>query len=195
MSRGTYGGGPKDWVPGSGSKSRTAVELERYLKSVVLVDGDGEVDLGRKGPVYIAIVHDGSGFSPAAAIAVDQNMYHDLSGDVLERAYEILQERDMKNETYVKELQEEWGDRWEEILTEAYDGKVFTLKTPVEAASVIFDDPAAKRLLEVMDPKLACEYCGEHEHVTLVHFESSDPPARMCRECIQDREDREDRED
>lgn len=195
MSRGTYGGGPKDWVPGSGSKSRTAVDLEGWLRSVVLVGGKGEVDIAMKSAVYVAIVHDGSGFNPAAVIVADQNQYHDLSSEVLEEAYEILKDRDMKDESRVKELQDEWGDRWDEILTEAYDGKVWTFQKAAHAASAIMEDKAASRFIKIIDPAKACEYCGEHEHVTLVHFESSDPPARVCRECIQDREDREDRED
>lgn len=179
--------GPKDWIPGHSQMSK---DVERYLKSVVLVGGEGEIDLGRKSPVYVAIVHDGSGFNPAAAIVVDQSLFQSLSHEVFEKAYEILEDRDLKDEARVKELQDEWGDRWGEILTEAYDGHVWTFRNPVHAASAILTDPEAKRLVKIVDPAMACEYCGEPEGVRLVHFDSPDPPARMCAECRQGREER-----
>lgn len=187
------GSGPKDWFPGG--RSRETRELEIWLKACVLIGGEGEIDIAMKGPVYIAIVHDGSGFNPAAAIAVDQNQYHDLSNDVLEKAYEVLQDHNMKNEAYVKELQDEWGDRWEEILTEAYDGKVWTFQKAAHAANAILTDKDAKRLIGIEDPAKACEYCGEPENVRLVHFDNrSDPPALMCRSCREEREERAERE-
>lgn len=130
------------------SKSRE--ELERYLQGVAIIGGEGSLRLDSAGPAYVAIIHDGSGFVPGAAIAVDQNPYHDLSNDVLETAHEIMAEDAKKDEKYVAELQEEWGDRWEDILTDSFGGKVWTL-SPAEAAAAIRTYPRAARYVEIED--------------------------------------------
>jgi hypothetical protein len=180
--------GPKDWSPGKSAQSR---DLESWLKGVVLVGGKGEIDIAMKSPVYVAVVHDGSGFNPAAVIVVDQNMYHDLSSEVLEEAFEILKDRDLQDKVHVQELMDEWGDRWEEILTEGYDGRTWTINKPAFAAAAIQGVVTAARLIKILDSAKACEYCGEPEGVRLVRFETSDPPALMCRECREERDDRE----
>lgn len=102
-------------------------DFERYLQGVVILDGDGIVRLDDEDPVHVGIVHDSSGYNPGAAIFVDQNRYHATQDTVIQEAYDILFHKDMENEEHVKELQEEWGDRWDEILTEAYDGKAWTM--------------------------------------------------------------------
>lgn len=142
--------GPKDWIPGRAGHTQ-ADDLVRHLQGVVILGGKGSIDVGQKGPVYISIVHDGSGFNPGAAIGVDQNMYHDLGQDTLEEAFEILKDRDLNNEEHVRELREEWGDRWEEILTEAYGGKTWTFKDPKVAAAALKMDKRAMKYVEIED--------------------------------------------
>jgi hypothetical protein len=134
-------------------ESKSREELERYLESVVILGGEGTIQLAAKGPVYVAVVHDGSGFNPGAAIAIDQNQY-DLSADVLETAHEIMREDAEKNTEYVAELREEWGDRWEEILTEAFDGKVWTFEDPAEAAAAIQTSKRALEYVEIEEAEL-----------------------------------------
>lgn len=130
------------------SKSRE--ELERYLEGVVILGGEGSLQLDSAGPAYVAVIHDGSGFTPGAAIAVDQNPYHDLSDDVLETAHEIMVEDAKKDKKIVAELRKEWGDRWEEILTEPFGGKVWTL-SPADAAAAIRSNARAARYVEIED--------------------------------------------
>ena len=131
-------------------ESESREELERYLQGVVIIGGEGSLRLDQAGPAYVAVIHDGSGFTPGAAIAVDQNPYHDLSNEVLETAHEIMADDAKKDEKIVAELQEEWGDEWEDILTESFDGKVWTL-SPAEAAAAIRTNPRAARYVEIED--------------------------------------------
>src|SRR5436190_16625652 len=159
--------GPKDWNPRARTERHGSEEwldqfpgrtpqfddLVRHLRAVVLIGGEGYIGTDKEGPVYISIVHDGSGFNPAAAIAVSQNRYHDLSQDTLEEAFEILEDHDEKNVEHVRELQEEWGDRWEEILTEAYEGKTWVFKDPVLAASAILTVPGMRKYIEIEDAR------------------------------------------
>jgi len=126
-------------------------DLARYLQGIVLIGGEGEIDVGGRGPVYVSIIHDGSGYTPGAAIVVDQNQFHDLSNETLEAAFDIMRENVEKDEEYVRELQEEWGDRWQEILTESFDGKSWTFKNPKDAAEVISADKKASELIEIVD--------------------------------------------
>lgn len=162
------GRGPKDWHPLERKSDEQIFqwldqfpgrtpqfdELVRYLRAVVLVGGEGVIDTGYKGPVYISIVHDGSGFNPAAAIAVDQNPFHNLSNETLEMAYEIMQDLEMKDEEHVRELQEEWGDRWDEILTEGFQGKTWVFQDPVLAASALLTEPGIRKYVEIGDSSL-----------------------------------------
>jgi hypothetical protein len=122
-------------------------QFERYLAAVVMLDGEGSITLSpdKDPPVRIAIIHDGSGYSPGAAICVS-----DWEGEdaVLEAAHEILTEHEMKDTAHVKELQEEWGEEWHEILTESFDGMVFTLPAS-EAARIIEKDRFAKEYITI----------------------------------------------
>ena len=67
-------------------------ELERTLAGVALLGGEGNVDLDDPDPLFVVIVHDGSGFNPGAAIATDQNRYHASIDPVLQVAFEILED-------------------------------------------------------------------------------------------------------
>lgn len=148
------GKGPKDWSPRvrklGEPRTEEGQELAGWLRSSVVLEGDGTIDLDDDDPVYVAVIHDGSGFNPAAMIAVGQNRYHNLESDLLETAFDMMRERDLKNEVHVKELQEEWGEeRWEEILTEAYDGKVWKIQDPFEAARAILTDKRASQVIDI----------------------------------------------
>jgi len=139
------------------SKLREAEAIGRkdglidYLKSVVVIGGEGSIDLNNnKTLVQIAVVHDGSGYTPGAAIAVDQNRYHDLENDLLETCFEILKEEAMKDAAYIKELQKDYGDRWEEVLTETYDGKVWNLSVS-DAVEAIKTNKYASKYIEIVE--------------------------------------------
>jgi hypothetical protein len=126
--------------------------LAEYLQGVTILDGKGSIDLGDSGPVYVSVVHDGSSFHPGAVIVVDQNYFRDLSNDTLQEAFEIMQDRvERGSPDYVKEVQEEWGDQWQEILTETFDGKSWTFKSPKDAAEVIAADKWASKSVEITD--------------------------------------------
>ena len=115
--------------------------FERYLKSCVIVCGEGEIDLtvgeDLEDEVAIAIIHDGSGFNPAAALHVSEL---GSTQDALEQAFDAMREHTLEHyPEHVKELQEEWGDEWDQILTETFDGLAFTL-SPHAAAQAIVND-------------------------------------------------------
>lgn len=141
---------PQEWSP---RPPKGAHELGHWLQAVALIGGEGRIDLGDRGPVYVAIVHDASGFNPGAAIAVDQNPYHNLSNEVIQTAFEILQGEAMKDKEHVEEVKAEWGERWEEILTEAFDGRVWTFEDPADAANLIRGNPRASELVEIDEPE------------------------------------------
>lgn len=145
----------KDWTPRKSDPNNPTPResLQRYLKLVRLIGGEGSIELGERGPVYVAIAHDASSYHPDGAIVVDQNPFHDLEDAVLTTAFEIVEERVMENEVHVKDIQEEWGDQWREILTEAFDGAVWTFNDPYEASAAIVGDPEAMRHIEINDPE------------------------------------------
>jgi hypothetical protein len=89
------------WLKKADAKS----EFERMLNGVVIIAGEGSLwiqDPNEK--VYVAIVHDGSSYTPGGAIFID-NVGNESSA--LESAYEILEESDMI-QNYMKELEEEF---------------------------------------------------------------------------------------
>lgn len=119
--------------------------LQRYLAGCVVVAGDSTLYLDGEDPVHVAIIHDSSGFTPAAAIHVS-DLHPD---DALEQAHDALREHTIEHyPCHVKELQAEWGERWEEILTEVFDGMTWTL--PVHtAASAICADRFAHKYVDI----------------------------------------------
>jgi hypothetical protein len=120
-------------------------QFERYLSAVVMLDGEGSITLypDKDPTVNVAIIHDGSGYTPGAAICVDDNPHA-----ALEKAYEILQEKAMEDTEHVKDLQKEGDDEWDEILTETFDGMVFTLPASI-AADLISKDRFAKAYITI----------------------------------------------
>jgi hypothetical protein len=144
--------GPKDWEPVfRDPQTEAGLELQRYLKGCVILDGEGSIDLNDKSPVYVAVVHEGGSYVPGAAISVDQG-HRDLEHQVLETAFEIMTEHAMKNVEYVKEIQEEWGDDWQDILTEGFDGKVWTFKNPKEAELALRGDERVMKFIDIEQP-------------------------------------------
>ena len=123
--------------------------FQRYLASCVIVCGEGEIDLtdeDLEDEVAIAIIREGSGFTPAAALQVSEL---GSTHDALEQAFDALREHALKHfPKYVKDLQEEWGDEWDRILTEPFDGLAFTL-SPQEAAKAIINDRFAPHHITV----------------------------------------------
>lgn len=123
--------------------------FERYLSRCSLVCGEGEIDLTEEDiedEVMIAIVHDGSGFTPAAAIHVSEL---GSTHDALEHAFDALREHTIEHfPEHVKSLQEEWGDEWDQILVGSFDGIAFTL-SPHAAAKAIINDRFAPRHVTV----------------------------------------------
>lgn len=136
--------------------STDSEDLARYLDGVNLIGGEGSIDLGyiarmsdrgyNDETVNVAIVHDGSGYTPSAAIVVLDFGHPDSA---LQFAYEILEERERNLSTEdgrMAELESEWTEyegQADEILTESFDGKVWTL-SPEEAVNVIRNSKAAQ---------------------------------------------------
>lgn len=127
-------------------------ELANWLKGVTILEIEGNIDLTAPGPVYIAVVHDGSSYHPGGMLAVDQSNYYDLSSAVLETAFNVMKDHVIEHSPeYVEELKQEWGDRWEEILTESFGGDTFTINLPEDAAFTIQSDLQGRKLLEIVE--------------------------------------------
>ena len=120
-------------------QSRDPEQFARYLAGVVVLCGDSsmEYNLENGHDVAIAIIHDGSGFTPGAAIHVSET---DNPHDALEQAHDMLREHTLEHfPEHVAELQAEWGDEWESILTETFDGMVWVLNPYAAALAVKAD--------------------------------------------------------
>jgi len=105
------------------------------------VAGECTLDLSGEEIVNIAVVHEGSGFNPGAAIHVGTLCHVDT---VLQEAHDALKDHAIENyPEYVEELQGEWGDEWESILTESYDGMAWTLPLRTAAQILCSHDRAA----------------------------------------------------
>jgi hypothetical protein len=144
--------GPREWRPEKVQPTTKAgQDLADWLKGVTILEGEGTVDVADWGPTYVAIVHEGGSYTPAGVIVVDQNPYHDLSNDVLETGFDMIREKFMKDTKHVKELMEEWGEEWEDILMESVDGKVWVFKNAREAAAAIRTDDRARKFIDFED--------------------------------------------
>lgn len=105
------------------------VELKRLLKqAAVLVDGEADL-YDSESPVHVAIVFNVEGYGPhVATIYAENNRYHSSPDTAIQAAYEMLEQWEIeKYPENVAELQEEYGDDWNEILTETFDGRWFTM--------------------------------------------------------------------
>jgi hypothetical protein len=131
--------------------SQTWEGLEDYLRGVAILTGEGNIwvngDCPRVNKVNISIVHDASGFNPGAAIFVEEAYNHPDSA--LQGAFEVLEQHTMEDREYTDELYEEWGDQWMEIMTEGWDGRVWTDVPAKVAAELIGADNSAKEYIDV----------------------------------------------
>lgn len=125
--------------------------FQRYIAGCVVVVGDSTLwlndDDGDEPVCYIAVIHDGSGVHPRAAIHISEI---GSTHDALEQAFDALREHTIEHyPEYVKELRDEWGeDEWEQILTGSFDGMTWTLpKFP--AAWAIYADMYAARHVDI----------------------------------------------
>lgn len=102
-------------------------------KGVILVDGgaDGYIDIGAEDddPVWVSIVVNVEGYGPhTGTIYAYQNRFHGNPDEPLQNAYELLEEWEREHHgDYLKELEEEYGDRANEVFTETFDGWSFKL--------------------------------------------------------------------
>jgi hypothetical protein len=142
-------------MPRGMKPSEDAEHFREWLdKGVILRDGEGSVNVSDDDPVWVAIVVDVQGYGPhEGAIYADQNRYHASADTALQEAYEILEtyERDNISKEYRAELEKEWGDRADEIMTETYDAVIWKLD-PKEFAKAIKGSKAAK-FISVYDSK------------------------------------------
>lgn len=140
--------------------SEDAEHFRKWLdEGVILRDGEGSVEISEdrfsgQDPVWVAIVVDVQGYGPhEGAIYADQNRYHASADTALQEAYEILEnyERDHMSKKDREDLEKEWGDRADEIMTETYDAMIWKLD-PKEFAKAIKGSKAAK-FISVHDSK------------------------------------------
>ena len=112
---------------------KNAKDFKRMLDALIFKYGEGTVRFDWDEPVWVAVVVDVSGYGPhVGAIVVEQAF---RGGDeAIQRAYEILEQEMMDDPQFadhIKDLQEEYGDDWNEIFTETFDGRLWEM-TPEE---------------------------------------------------------------
>lgn len=130
---------------------KSGADLARWLEEAVILTGKGEIDPHEPGPVYVAVVHDGRGYNPGAAIVVGQSSREDLTDAVLNEAYDLLTAEAVKDTGYVRALEKKWGDRWQDILIEGFHGEVFTFGDPDDAAMAIGSDDRARDVISLAE--------------------------------------------
>ena len=130
--------------------SRDAKHFRELLeKAVVLVDGgsDGYLDVGAGNgdPIWAAIMVDVSGYGPhVGVVCAYQNRFHGNPDTPLQAADEMLEEWKRKHEgDYLRELEEEYGERADEVFCETFDGWSFRLD-PREFGEAIAGTDAEK---------------------------------------------------
>jgi hypothetical protein len=133
--------------------SENLTEFRRYLEGVVVVDGDGSItlyDTAPGAPVYAAIVHDGSGFNPGAAVVVSQEDWVGEEG-CLQQALEILEMWNYEHHRdYYNELVEEYGEEAAAgVFTETFDGKAWSGLNAKGVADAIKADKFAPRYIDI----------------------------------------------
>jgi hypothetical protein len=119
--------------------------MKRYLQAVSIFGGESDWCLD-EGEVYLAIIHDGSGYTPAACISWGPNKHK-----ALETAYELL-ESILEEEQTVEERNERWATMEKEgydPLTGSFDGGVFkTTGREILDFIVELDEGRLKKRLE-----------------------------------------------
>lgn len=103
--------------------------LAGMLNGVVLLKDGVEIDVWQgDDPIYAAVVHDGSSYTPGAALFVGSSS----EDESLQEAYDLLEtnQTDNLSEEDVRRIEEdakEHGMDPLELMTETYDGRVFTM--------------------------------------------------------------------
>jgi len=108
--------------------SPEAEELKRMIEGVSLLSVSSPSGFYYEDPVFVAIVHDGSGFQPGAVISVDSISEH----GTLEEAYADL-ETLLEDQMTPEELTERWNTEEEtgyDPMTEVFSGRAFKLSAP-----------------------------------------------------------------
>ena len=139
-------------------------DLENFKKTlekgVLLVGGEAvdnnSIDVDDDTPVSVAIVVNVQGYGPhVGAIAAVQGHID----EALQSAHEILEEWEQEhNPNHFKELEDEYGERASEILTETFDGVMWEL--PVEEFVEAIKGTAAEKYIDVVEQE---EEEEEHE--------------------------------
>lgn len=128
----------------------SAKELRELLeKGVFLIGGESDgIDIDDKTKVHVAVVFNVNGLGPhPAAIYAQQNRFHGHVDAALESAHEILEEWE----------QEHYGEDGEDISTETFDGRTWTMSAK-ELESAIAGTEAQKFIeIEVSEPERELE--------------------------------------
>lgn len=136
------------------TRKRTARgDLEQFksmLKGVSVVDGEGYLDPDSE-TVNVAIVHDGSGFNPAAAVVVDS---YESAESCIQQAFETLEMWNFEHyREHYDELVEEHGEEaGSEMFTETYNGNAWDNLPTFEVAEAIASDTFASKRIDI-DPE------------------------------------------
>ncbi len=112
---------------------KDAKDFKRMLDAFIFKYGEGTVRFDMDDPVGVAVVYDVSGYGPhVSAIVVEQAVKG--TEEAIQSAYEILEQEMMDDPQFadhIKDLQEEYGNDWGEVFTEAFDGQTWEM-TPEE---------------------------------------------------------------
>jgi len=135
----TQGAGSSSTKKEARGQGGGAEQLASWLEGVVLLRGcvssDGIIELthsnGEPTQIYVAVVHDGSGFNPGAALAVSE-----ISADgALEEAYQVLEDHLFSGNGYldeddIKEAYDTEENEGYNPITESFDGASFAMTAP-----------------------------------------------------------------
>jgi len=143
----------KTAIPAEMGPSDHLSDFKSYLNGTVIVAGEGDITLydnSLADPVNIAIVHDGSGYTPAAAICVSQ---WDSEESCLQAAYEILEMFHYEHYSdHYDELVKEYGQEKVDdygMFTETFDGKAWTGLNAKGVAEAVEADKYASKYIDI----------------------------------------------
>lgn len=106
----------------------------RMLKGSYVADVGTDFSFSTLGEeIYVAIVHDSSGFMPLATVGISIAN----EDEALEIADELLESKLLENEDKVKEFMNDWGDEWFEVMMEGTSGSTFTFDSGEDVTMVL----------------------------------------------------------
>jgi len=103
-----------------------ALGLYRYLKGTYVSEVGGTLWM-HEDMAQIAVVHDSRGYTPMSMVGISD----EGPQTALEIAYERMENKYLEDKEYIEELQKEWGDDWMDIMTEAFNGAVFSMSPQI----------------------------------------------------------------